>query len=616
MRRQFNLGFKRLLIIFGISAAITMGAPSTVSVAAITFIGIPIAIYLAVAPFLFLVTLGTWLVSKFFGRSSVGILLSFAATLVALAIPPYLANMRLDGISKAQVAADLDLGTKPKAKTIAVRSTRFWGRSKDVAYCDGFCQRALINGVAERVLVVEQDLNLAIDPALMVDSFRLEKRSSCPAVKLPQGYDPIEIAGDRPDFKAKRVDELMQLEIAKGNCLIAETAPLGMADIVLSVGRVFSGGGTIGAGLSLLADTVSADRIALHERKGDAYEETYRKTFVVTYKLAPLYAPTVEGGSELRMHAALARVRDTINIDNKYYEKPDWTAFLTGRLGLDLALRPGNAEAETRTVLKDAILRTGEAQAVPAQVAEDFFMEVNNKRMITGDDLAIARQLLEDERFPVSTWAASAIREAKDAPQEYFDAVAVAMFKRLRSHADKGTVKTGSPWHEDLSAIGSVIGVLPGETIRKHRADLDWLSRQDGVRVQAYLALSRYAEFGADGVEPLIWLIDDSQRFREAKDNDWQHPHLAGLIGLCKLGADGASAIQPLFDRLDKGQIANWASYHRLVVHTLSRMGAKPEDIWLHAREKGSGVEKDEVKLRKRLDREIQRALKREECWY
>ena len=327
-------------------------------------------------------------------------------------------------------------------------------------------------------------------------------------------------------------------------------------------------------------------------------------------------APTAEGGSELKMYPALARMRETINISEKYYDKPDWTSFLTERLGFDLALRRASADAETHTVLKDALLRTGDAQPVPAPVAEAFFAGIRDKRELSADDIDVARQLLEDQRFPVPRDGSAAIRNAKSAPQAYFDAIANSMFERLRKHAVAETVKVGSGWHEELSAIDGVLSAMPRATILQHRADLDWLSTEDAVRVQAKGVLQRYADFGADGVKPLLWLIDDAHRYRETNGNEWQHPYLAGMIGLCKLGAEGRAAIQPLYDRFDSGVIANWSSYNRLAVHTLTRMGAEQEEIWRHAKPKKPMSAENMAKERKDFDRGVERAMKREECWY
>ena len=128
--------------------------------------------------------------------------------------------------------------------------------------------------------------------------------------------------------------------------------------------------------------------------------------------------------------------------------------------------------------------------------------------------------------------------------------------------------------------------------------------------------LPRYADFGADGIPPLLWLIDDAHRFRETNGKAWQHPYLAGLIGLCKLGAEGSPAIRPLFDRLDSGTIVNFGMYNRLLVHALVRMGAKPDVIWPHVQMKGKFAAKDAERERKDFARAVERALKRDECRY
>ena len=106
------------------------------------------------------------------------------------------------------------------------------------------------------------------------------------------------------------------------------------------------------------------------------------------------------------------------------------------------------------------------------------------------------------------------------------------------------------------------------------------------------------------------------QQFSPPSCKGRQHPHLAGLAGLCETGPAAKDFIQPVCDRLDSGVIANRGSYNQLAIRTLVRMGASPEDIWLHARDKSTNAEKEEAKARARFDREVERARKREECWY
>jgi len=57
----------------------------------------------------------------------------------------------------------------------------------------------------------------------------------------------------------------------------------------------------------------------MHEKRGGAYVETFRKTYVRYTKRTPLYFQKSSGyGSKERM---------------------DWAGFLTGRMGYNLALR-------------------------------------------------------------------------------------------------------------------------------------------------------------------------------------------------------------------------------------------------------------------------------------
>jgi hypothetical protein len=596
----------------GISAAMTMLMPSIVMMAAISIIGIPIAVFLAAAPFLFVVALGTRIISRWLGGGLLAVVAGAAVTLALLAIPPFLINGSLEGRAKSFVREDHDDGTKPAGEVIAVRGEAMTVHSRDTVNCDGFCQRALVNGITKRILVVKQDVSLPIDPTTEVDSFRMERRTTCPQVKLSEGRDPIKIDGERKD---KRAYELMQLEIAKGNCLIVETAPLGMADTIVSVGVVNRGENAVTAGLSLLADTVSADRITVHGKAGPAYKETFRQTYVVTQKLMPFYVPTVTGDTGLTMARALARYRETINVPSRYYEKPDWSGFLTARMGYDLALRAGETQNETRMVLKEAMKRQA-LDATAAKVGSDFMQGFAVNQKIEGDDLILAQQLMTDERFPVPPGAWTVVKYTKAARPDYFDAIGASMFARLRAFAAEDDRDKYVKWYDQAQNVGSVINVLPRETILRHRHDLEWLARQDVLRVWVHAALRRLSEFGATGAPTLLWLIDDAQRFRDKpRSEDWQHPYIAGLVGLCYLRMEGAAMIQPLYDRLDSGVVSNRGSYGALAINTLIGMGATPEDVWLHVKP----AERDPGKMddvRRAFDKTVRDAQKKADCAY
>jgi hypothetical protein len=608
-----HLTWTTVLIVLGVGAAITVLMPSIATIAAITIIGLPIAIYLMLAPLLFLLALGTFVIGRKLGGSMFAYVAGIAASVFILALPPFFANRALENEAQLLIAGDLDDATKPSSGiVVGLRYADAQHFPKDALSCDGLCQRLLLNGVASQVLVISQDIGRVPDRDQILDAFRMDKRNSCPAVKLARGYDPIEIAHELRDWQKKKIDELMQIAIANGNCLISEKVALGQADYVVSFGRFRRGKSQMEAGFSLLADTIRAVRISLHERKGATYAETYRWTGVIMEKLFPLYAPTALMGAELRTESGLGRYTAHRNIDKKFYDRPDITAFLTKRLGLDLALRADTAKEDTQVLLKEALLDKT-ATTVPSQVAADFFQGLMRAEKLTADDQALARAVLEDQRFPVPAEAWAAIHYAKSASPDYFTSIAAAMVDRLRAIDRKDAGEEYAPWRAEASAIGDVFRELPRDAILEHKDDLEWLARRERLRVEAYQALIRLSEFGAEGGATLLWLIDDSERFRAKAGNPWQHPHLAGLIGFCKMGLAGKDYVQPLFDRLDKGTIANWASYHRLVVNVLVGMGADAEDIWRHAKPKDDKSEKD---MRADFDHLVERAHKSRDCSY
>lgn len=252
-------------------------------------------------------------------------------------------------------------------------------------------------------------------------------------------------------------------------------------------------------------------------------------------------------------------------------------------MGYDLALRSNDVNSETRKVLSDA-LNTQNIDGSVAKVGSDFLEGFERSHKIAGEDRDIARQLLVNVHFPIPMSAAAAVRHAKDAPQDYFDTIGASMFERLRMIASSDDGKLYPAWRGEASNISDVIHALPRATILKHHEDLEWLAKQDRVRRYAYKALQRLSEFGATSAPTLLWLIDDAQHFRGKSGDDWESAYLAGLTGPCQLRADGASMIQPIYDRLVSGTVVASGSYGRLVISTLAGMGADPDDVWQHVK--------------------------------
>lgn len=594
----------------GIAAAITLLAPSVVIVIAITFIGIPIAIALMLAPLVFIVSLGGWFGRRSLGVGRTGYFLGAGATLLALAIPPALINPGLEKRAADFAAHDLDTLAKPlRAEVVAIRHDGPSFHRRDQSACDGLCMRLLLNGAATRVLVVQQAIDVPPDGRSDATSFRFETRETCPAVNLGTGNDDIKDPIGPRSYQRKFAHELMQLEIAKGRCLIEETVPLSTADVVISRGTLHRGRSRIDAGLDPFADTLYAYRLSVHVR-GDGFREAYRRTSVVTHPLAPVLAPTVEGGAELRAYAVFARLESRRNLDSQYGSEPDWSDFLTGKLGLQLALKDDSAAQDTRRLLADVVSREGPLDKASVQLGHDFLAGVSRTQTLAGEDQGLARQLLTDARFSVPSSAWAAIRYARTPGDTFYDLIAMSMFRRLSdmTGAEGRTPDVGMA--DEARNIAAVLRELPASTILNHRRDLEWLARQEQLRVWSYQALVRLHEFGADAAPTLLWLIDEAVRLKKDHGSDWNNAYLAGLIGLCHMGAAGREMIRPIFERLDSGAMVKHASYWDLTIETLVGMGADPDDMWDHLQTA------DRNHTRSRFDRLANRAVKKRDCSY
>jgi hypothetical protein len=498
------------LLVVGMLAAIAMLIPAGLllsigaaydSFASVFLLRLLFALVILASPFLFLLLLGSRIVSWLLGGGRFTFVAGAALTLVLLAIPPYLGNNWLDSQAKALFAEDHNDETKPSAKVIAIRG----GGAKPVltsneVNCDGLCQRLLMNG--KRVLVLNQDVTLAIDPNIEVDSFRLERRASCPEVTLPPVVDPVRNDDSRADsYEDGRAEALMRLEIAKGNCLISEKTPLRIADTILSAGVAHHGGGAF-CDLSLFADTVSADRITVHERHNGTFRETLRQTLVTAQKLFPFYAPIVvdkgcvltsDGKIEQRTAPTLPRYEKIMNSPPAYEEEFGWSGlwrdFLRSQLGADLVLHSDTARKDTRMVLNNA-MRRRTVNALEMQIAADFMY-------FDEQDLVLALRLMTDERFPISRDASAvvrAVRKAKGAKADNFEIIAASMFKRLRDLVAGAGITPHLQPFDEANNIADVIWELPRETILRHRDDLEWLARQDPKWDRSDLAKQQLSE--------------------------------------------------------------------------------------------------------------------------
>jgi hypothetical protein len=604
------------VIFIFLAAAITLLAPEIVVIAAISIIGIPIAVVMGLAPALALFLGLIMVIRRLLPGNRYATFAGVLGAAGVMLVVPIIFNEKLERRIEDYIKDDRSTFSGPlRARTLAVRSNSLMTLNRDEIACDYFCQRMMLNAQVERLLYVStRNLADSLDPNAQAQSFRMERRAECPNVELRRGLNTFRMPSEEKTQGQKDAAELLRLAIASGNCLIVEKAPLGSADAILTQGRLHAGMNNYAARFTLDADTIRADRISLHLRQNGAFNEVYRWTGINAEKLFDILLPTAIFGSELRARSGFLRSNVRANIPDGTYSGPDWSGFAMTTLGYDLALRRETAAQDTRAHIAKVVGGGGAIEKTQQQVIADYFEGLARTRAVPPSEDATILKMFADQRvvLPTNAWAAARNATGRDA--SYYTALATGAFTRLRQMEAS---LPASERDERLRAIASLVQNLPDVAIRPHRADLEWLARHDVFRVPAYSALKRLAVFGADAVPTFLFLIEDAVRTGAQKnprqkfsDNAWQHPFLAGMGGLCLMGQAGSSAIQPLLQKWDANMMPRGGSYWRLAIATLTSIGAEPEQVWQHMQSEEKG------RNREAFDKEVARARRKPDCGY
>jgi len=433
--------------------------------------------------------------------------------------------------------------------------------------------------------------------------------AGCPAFDLKEG-DSIDIPGEKTVWGDKSPADLLRLKAAQGICLTARDASINEADGVLVAARIKKGHSPYSAGLSLLADTVSAERLTLFVRQDGRLVERYRATGVTYHPMLPILLPSYVGGYGLELAPGFLRGTEYLGDAERFRPSPSLGHFLADTLKFDLALRDADATQVTQDVIAVALDRPGPIDRANAKVMQDFFETLSRRKDAQRADAELALRVLADRRVPVPRMASAPVRKFATNDPALARAFAAVLFGRLfeidPSAKEDDPAYLGYP----LDYLANAIADLPDDAILPYRDELERLARDKEARVQAYRALRRLSVFGADTVPTLIFLIDDSYAEKDRTSNTWQHPYLAGVQGLCGLGPAGNAAVPLLFERLEDGRVVQYGAYWKMTINTLISLGADPDEAWTYMESKKQNYTRD------RFDSVVRRAQHKVDCSY
>jgi hypothetical protein len=541
-------------------------------------------------------------------------------------------NARLAGVARDYAAGDIeDAGPVFSDGAIALVIPK--GHRTQ---CSELCRRLLASGAAKKVVMAADDGSVPNEQAEGT-AYSFEQRETCPQVYLGEKEQGLSKAG-----------EILRLKVAQGICVVPSPAHVGEADAVLLPEDLKRGKSRSQEGFNLSVDTMRVSRLSYFQRDGNGFKLTWRHTLISYRRLAPLLIPTVDFYGQLNMAIGYLRLDTKVGGTKGKNNPIDPTAFVTDILKLNLELDASPvADERVATLEKTFAEDRVEGEDISLVIADFIAMvgQLRRKEKTNAEEAELVVRIVADRRIDppgrMPAAISAVIRDYPDKAAPISDAVFSRLDETIAALPDRAILPKANrflpkaeqhrgaeleEYNRALKAawdryqrksnaivvFSGVINRLPAEQIVAHRGVLERLAHHPDARVPAWRALTRLSEFGADAIPTFIYLIDDAYpyRGRNGYTNKWQHPYLAGLIGLCRLGAEGREAVPMINERIGSGKIlANVRPYRRLLAVTLARLGADREEAIRTVSAK-SKAEPDQLK------REFDRADEPRDCHF
>lgn len=309
--------------------------PELAMIAAISIVGIPIAIAMWVAPSLLLMCVLFLVIYRFVPlQGPRRVFLSIALVPAMLALTPFLLNLPVYMQAREWIEGDLNNIVLPlNARVIGVRQTE--------NECDEFCVRALLTGTADKIIVMRTVRgNEEPDPQRRAIAFGFERRSACPEIKAKFNSNWLALPNEDQQRPLVTVNDIVNLKASQGLCLIREEATLAEADIVISRHEVKRRGYLVDGTPLKYDDALSAYRLSVHIREtpSTTFREIYRHT-EVRYRSLGYFMLPVPTGSGLVQELGWWQTGRELNANDRHENPEDaWGEFLSETLGFTLTL--------------------------------------------------------------------------------------------------------------------------------------------------------------------------------------------------------------------------------------------------------------------------------------
>lgn len=615
-----------VILILGVSAIVSIGLPYVQLLLALSFIGLPVAAFLAVAPFLFIFAL-VWLLVRqavHLGSSKrVANIRGLIATSVLFALPGAYSNFEAQRVIYDVQRADIDALDGPLGGgTIAFQGQRSRNGSERTPYCDGMCMHALLTGEADRFIRLQgSEHGQPFDPSLPGTAFYFERRDTCPQVEF---REDIYQSFLNPDQSGQRRDTVEGLQIANlrildGLCLIQEPATTPQADVVL-----FRGDINVSDDVAPVLAPMRVIRGSAFRRAGDAWEEVYRRSAISAEPMWPLFVPASTfdaGGGDFSEQFGPLRYERLVGSDSRFRLEFNWYNFVTAELGYSLSLEtvdgkdPAQRRQEQRERVRAIVQRDDPPTQGEVTVVVDYAETLVGEFFFSGVPGSQTPQAppIEDQEVLVSVLENWEIPLAPSFPNQS-GAVAAALAPSLQlRYANTIVARLHDAAYKEKPPFSTILPPLSRDRVRllealgratwfagdylqdHHLQPLTDVARNVIRNERASASLIGLKAFGQAGVAPLGEVLQQILEWREAVAT-YQEPWGFGRSSrysvasrvvtnarraMCEMGPV-AGELLPLAMRVaDTEQLASiTGGYTPYWITTFVRVGMDPEELW------------------------------------
>lgn len=256
-------------------------------------------------------------------------------------------------------------------------------------------------------------------------------------------------------------------------------------------------------------DALSVYRLSAHARDAASasFREIYRHTEVKYRTLGYLLLPVPQGGGWVQEIGWWQIDRQLSGGERPVNREEAWNRFLTGTLGLDLAIDASGIEEEIAANIEAAIAAGRGPTAGEWKAYTDYHNSLPPFFELSKPAFDLQLKILADPAFPPPPRLGPLVEDARKNEWAALSVLASEMIRRALAGKTWADL-IGVTVEQSLENLSSGIAALPDKSFEPYIVEMARLSEQPEARLWMRAALTRLHVYGDAAVPAMLNLIE------------------------------------------------------------------------------------------------------------